>query len=141
MLLRKLAPVDLVLVEGYKREPHPKLEVYRAAVGKPLLHPDDPAIVAIASDAPLPKSPFRWSASMMSRVIADIDGAASRWRATTYWRVGARLMAQLSDDCFAFSGPLLPVAETERIIAERVVPVAEIETVPLAAASGRVLAS
>jgi molybdopterin-guanine dinucleotide biosynthesis protein B len=53
-LLRKLGPVDLVLVEGYKREPHPKLEVHRAAVGKPLLHPDDPAIVAIASDVPLP---------------------------------------------------------------------------------------
>jgi molybdopterin-guanine dinucleotide biosynthesis protein B len=53
-LLRKLSPVDLVLVEGYKRASHPKLEVYRAAVGKPLLHPDDPAIVAIASDVPLP---------------------------------------------------------------------------------------
>jgi molybdopterin-guanine dinucleotide biosynthesis adapter protein len=52
-LLEKLSPVDLVLVEGYKREPHPKLEVYRASVGKPLMHPDDPAIVAIASDAPL----------------------------------------------------------------------------------------
>ena len=55
MLLRKLSPVDLVLVEGYKREPHPKLEVHRAAVGKPLLQPGDPAIVAIASDVPLPK--------------------------------------------------------------------------------------
>ena len=53
-LLGKLSPVDLVLVEGYKREPHPKVEVYRASVGKPLMHPDDPAIVAIASDAPLP---------------------------------------------------------------------------------------
>jgi molybdopterin-guanine dinucleotide biosynthesis protein B len=53
-LLDKLSPVDLVLIEGYKGEPHPKLEVYRAAVGKPLLHPADPAIVAIASDAPLP---------------------------------------------------------------------------------------
>ena len=49
-------------------------------------------------------------------------------------------MAQLTDDCFAFSGPLMPVAEVERIIAERVSPVAEIETVPLAAALGRVLA-
>jgi molybdopterin-guanine dinucleotide biosynthesis protein B len=55
-LLRKLSPVDLVLVEGYKREPHPKLEVYRAAVGKPLLYPEDRAIVAIASDAPLPQA-------------------------------------------------------------------------------------
>ena len=53
-LLAKLRPVDLVLIEGYKRERHPKLEVYRASVGKPLLHPDDAAIVAVASDEPLP---------------------------------------------------------------------------------------
>jgi molybdopterin molybdotransferase len=49
-------------------------------------------------------------------------------------------MAQLSDDCFAFSGPLLPVDEVERIIHERVAAVAEIETVALKAACGRVLA-
>jgi len=49
-LLAKLSPVDLVLVEGFKRETHPKLEVFRAAVGKPMLHPDDPNIVAVASD-------------------------------------------------------------------------------------------
>ena len=53
-LLRKLSPVDLVIVEGYKAHPHPKLEVHRAAVGKPLLHPNDPWIVAVASDTPLP---------------------------------------------------------------------------------------
>ncbi len=52
-LLGKLSAVDLVLVEGFKREAHPKLEVYRAVVGKPLLASDDPNIVAIASDAPL----------------------------------------------------------------------------------------
>jgi molybdopterin molybdotransferase len=50
-------------------------------------------------------------------------------------------MAQLSDDCFAFSGPLLPVAEMEQLIAERVAPVAEIEEVALAAALGRVVAA
>jgi molybdopterin molybdotransferase len=49
-------------------------------------------------------------------------------------------MAQLSDDCFAFNGPLLPVAEAERLIAERVVPVAGRETVTLWQAPGRVLA-
>jgi molybdopterin molybdotransferase len=49
-------------------------------------------------------------------------------------------MAQLTDDCFAFSGPLLPVAEVERIIAERVTPVSETETVVLNAAGGRVIA-
>ena len=49
-------------------------------------------------------------------------------------------MAQLSDDCFAFSGPLMPVADAEGLIAERVVPVEGVETVPLRAAAGRVLA-
>jgi molybdopterin-guanine dinucleotide biosynthesis protein B len=51
-LLGRLAPVDLVLVEGYKRERHAKIEVHRAANGKPPLFPDDPDIVAIASDTP-----------------------------------------------------------------------------------------
>ncbi len=49
-------------------------------------------------------------------------------------------MAQLTDDCFAFSGPLLPVDEVERIIRERVAPVDETETVALVAANGRVIA-
>jgi molybdopterin-guanine dinucleotide biosynthesis protein B len=50
LLLGKLSPVDLVIIEGYKREAHPKLEIHRAAVGKPLMYPDDPHIVAIAAD-------------------------------------------------------------------------------------------
>ena len=49
-------------------------------------------------------------------------------------------MAQLSDDCFAFNGPLLPVADAERLIAERVAPVEGVETVALRQAHGRVLA-
>src|SRR5262249_14003178 len=53
-LLATLSPVDLVLIEGYKAETPPKLEGSRAAVGKPLLHPNAPAIVAVASDEPLP---------------------------------------------------------------------------------------
>jgi molybdopterin-guanine dinucleotide biosynthesis protein B len=53
-LLKKLSPVDLVLVEGYKRDAFPKLEVHRVDNGKPLLHPEDPHIVAVASDRPLP---------------------------------------------------------------------------------------
>jgi molybdopterin-guanine dinucleotide biosynthesis protein B len=55
-LLAKLAPADLVIVEGFKHGAHPKLEVYRAAVGKPPLHPSDPHIVAVASDAPVPEA-------------------------------------------------------------------------------------
>ena len=48
--LKRLSPCDLVLVEGFKREAIPKLEVYRANVGEPLLHPHDENIVAIASE-------------------------------------------------------------------------------------------
>ena len=50
-LLAKLSPVDLVIVEGFKREPHRKIEVHRIANAKPLLFPDDPGIVGIATDA------------------------------------------------------------------------------------------
>ena len=49
-LLKKMSRVDLVVIEGYKSEPHRKIEVYRAANGKPFLFPDDPGIVGIASD-------------------------------------------------------------------------------------------
>ena len=49
-LLRLLRPVDLVLVEGFKRDPLPKIEVYRVANGKPPLYPDDRNIVALISD-------------------------------------------------------------------------------------------
>ena len=53
-LVAHLAAVDLVLVEGFKREAHPKIEIHREVVGKPLLYPNDPQIVAIASDRPMP---------------------------------------------------------------------------------------
>lgn len=52
-LLAKLAPVDLVLVEGYKRDAHPKVEAHRTETGNPLIAPDDDTIRAIASDTPL----------------------------------------------------------------------------------------
>jgi molybdopterin-guanine dinucleotide biosynthesis protein B len=52
-LLGRMTEVDLVLVEGFKRDSHPKIEVHRPSVGKPLLQPDDPHIIAVASDAAL----------------------------------------------------------------------------------------
>jgi molybdopterin-guanine dinucleotide biosynthesis protein B len=48
-LLRRLSPCDIVLVEGFKREPLPKLEVFRPETGRAPLHPDDPHIVAVAA--------------------------------------------------------------------------------------------
>ena len=56
-LLRRLSPVDLVVVEGFKRETHPKIEVHRVANGKPFLFPDVPNVRAIAADAPVPDAP------------------------------------------------------------------------------------
>ena len=52
-LIKEMAPVDLILIEGFKDEAHPKLEIHRNGNGKPLLYPNDPNIVAIATDEPL----------------------------------------------------------------------------------------
>ncbi|MEO9820067.1 MAG: molybdopterin-guanine dinucleotide biosynthesis protein B [Paracoccaceae bacterium] len=52
-LLKRLSPVDLVLIEGFKRDHHAKIEAFRAETKNPLIAPDDPTIKAIASDTPL----------------------------------------------------------------------------------------
>ena len=67
-LMRHLSPVDLLLIEGFKREAHEKLEVFRAATGKPLLARDDRTIVAVASDGPLPD---------LSVPLLDLNDAAA----------------------------------------------------------------
>jgi molybdopterin-guanine dinucleotide biosynthesis adapter protein len=59
-LVRQMSPVDLLLVEGFKRHAHRKIEVYRRSLGKPLLHRDDAFIVAIASDEKLPEFSVPW---------------------------------------------------------------------------------
>src|SRR5271156_4172602 len=70
-ILAKLSPVDLVIIEGFKRHAHPKLEIYRTAVGKPLISPEDECIVAIASDVPLPR------AHLPVLMLDDIEGIAN----------------------------------------------------------------
>jgi len=50
--------VDLLLIEGFKRYHHPKIEVHRPGLGKPPLYPEDPHIVAVASDRPIPGLPL-----------------------------------------------------------------------------------
>ncbi|MEM9578483.1 MAG: molybdopterin-guanine dinucleotide biosynthesis protein B [Pseudomonadota bacterium] len=52
-LLQKLSPVDLVLVEGYKRDGHDKIEAFRGETGNPLIATEDPTIKAVASDTPV----------------------------------------------------------------------------------------
>jgi molybdopterin-guanine dinucleotide biosynthesis adapter protein len=81
-LLERITPVDLLLVEGFKRHPHPKIEVYRPALGKPVLHPEDRFVVAVASDEELPGLPLPWLPLGDTAAIADFiirhDGRA-RW--------------------------------------------------------------
>ncbi len=61
--IARMSPCDLLLIEGYKYYPMPKLEVYREASGKPLLYPEDEHIVALATDAPIQIDACRGSAS------------------------------------------------------------------------------
>ncbi|HVA35392.1 MAG TPA: molybdopterin-guanine dinucleotide biosynthesis protein B [Stellaceae bacterium] len=70
ILLRQMTPVDLVLVEGFKADDFPKLEVYRALVGKPLMFPDQKSIVALASDQRVAGCP------LPQLDIDDIEGIA-----------------------------------------------------------------
>jgi molybdopterin-guanine dinucleotide biosynthesis protein B len=57
-LMKHMTQVDLLIVEGFKREQHDKIEIHRRKNGKPLLYPDDPRIVAVLSDEPLLDCPL-----------------------------------------------------------------------------------
>lgn len=52
-LIQRMTPVDLLLIEGFKTHPHPKIEIHRRSEGKPLLFPEDPDIIAVATDTRL----------------------------------------------------------------------------------------
>ncbi|WP_227267612.1 molybdopterin-guanine dinucleotide biosynthesis protein B [Roseobacter weihaiensis] len=66
-LLAKLSPVDLVLIEGYKRDAHPKVEAFRAETGNALIAPGDPTIKAVASNAAL----------SLDRPVFDLDDTSA----------------------------------------------------------------
>ncbi len=77
-LLARLSPVDLVLIEGYKRGLHPKVETHRAASGRPLLAPETPTIRAIASDngagaGDLPRFDLDDVAAIADFIAAELD--------------------------------------------------------------------
>ncbi|MEP7181275.1 MAG: molybdopterin-guanine dinucleotide biosynthesis protein B [Betaproteobacteria bacterium] len=74
--LARLSPCDLALVEGYKASPLPKLEVWRADLGKPLLHPGDPHIVGVATDTPR-RLPEATAARLAVLALADYDAIAT----------------------------------------------------------------
>lgn len=74
-VLARLAPVDLVLVEGYKRDPHPKIEVWREVTGHPLIQPGDSLVRAVATDAtltlPVPVLDLNDSAQVADFLLGD----------------------------------------------------------------------
>jgi molybdopterin-guanine dinucleotide biosynthesis adapter protein len=77
-LLQRITPCDLILIEGFKGERHPKLEVYRAVVGKPLLYPEDPRVLAIATDAPLQGThPPQVDLNDIAAVAAQVQACAT----------------------------------------------------------------
>ena len=59
-LIARLAPTDVILVEGFRHGDHPKIEIFRPELGKPPLHPDDPMIVAVATPEPIDDLPLPW---------------------------------------------------------------------------------
>jgi molybdopterin-guanine dinucleotide biosynthesis protein B len=71
-LIGRLSPVELVLVEGFKHDPIPKIEVHRAANGKPWIHPTESGVVAIASDVPPPAD-----VTLPRVALDDVDGVAA----------------------------------------------------------------
>jgi len=70
-VLARLAPVDLVLVEGYKRDAHPKVEVWREATTQPLIQPGDALVRAVATDAPLGTLPVPILDLNNTKAVAD----------------------------------------------------------------------
>lgn len=90
--------LDLLLVEGFKHRRFPKVELYRAAIGRPLLFPDDPDIVALVSDAPqattLPRFPFEDLEAIADFICARLPPHEPR-QAPPPLRLCARLLAAL----------------------------------------------
>ena len=85
--LARLSPCDIALVEGFKTAPIPKLEVWRGDVGKPLLHPQDPHILAIATDSPA-ALPAESSRRLPVLGLDDYDAVATLVRhSARVWRV------------------------------------------------------
>ncbi|MBR0650790.1 molybdopterin-guanine dinucleotide biosynthesis protein B [Roseomonas terrae] len=69
-LLARMDPADLIIVEGFKRDAHPKIEVHRAANGKPWMRPEMPGIVAVASDIAPPYD-------LPHALLDDVEGVAA----------------------------------------------------------------
>jgi molybdopterin molybdotransferase len=133
-LLDKLAPADLVLVEGYKRDTHAKIEVFREPAGHELIQPGDPTVRAVAADVALAALPVPVFDLNDTRAIADFILAETGLAAET--------TEALPDACFLpQSAPgMASVAEAQAMLRGSLGPVAPVERIALAEAQGRILA-
>ncbi|GKY86942.1 bifunctional molybdopterin-guanine dinucleotide biosynthesis adaptor protein MobB/molybdopterin molybdotransferase MoeA [Sinisalibacter aestuarii] len=133
-MLDKLAPVDLVLVEGYKRDAHAKIEVFREPAGHELIQPDDPTVRAVASDVALADLPVPVFDLNDTAAIADFILAETGLVAET--------PGDLPDACFLpQSAPgMASVAEAQAMLRGSLGPVTAVERIALAEAQGRLLA-
>ncbi|MGJ8544250.1 MAG: bifunctional molybdopterin-guanine dinucleotide biosynthesis adaptor protein MobB/molybdopterin molybdotransferase MoeA [Sulfitobacter sp.] len=135
-LLARLGPADLVLVEGYKRDRHPKIEAHRAETGNPLIAPGDPTIRAVASDVP----------QVLDRPVFDLDDtvAVADFILTEVGLMGQKTTAPtpLRNDCFALPPGVhwTPAQEALDRLKARMSPVVGAEPVPLDRALGRIAA-
>ncbi len=139
--LARLSPVDLVLVEGYKRDAHPKVEAHRAETGNPLIAPGDNTVRAVAADVPLtldrPVFDLNDTKAVADFILREVG------LITTPAKPEAPLAPPpLRNDCFALPPGVhwTPVQEALEMLRGRLHAVTEQETLPVAQAGGRVLA-
>ena len=151
--LARLAPCDLVIVEGYKREDYPKIEANRAATGQPLLAREDGSVRAVASDQDfedlhVPRFDLDDTAAIADFLLAECGLAAADDRSAAPADApaadGAPKLAPppLRDDCFALPAGTswMPVDDALALLRDRLAPVAGQESIAVAAAAGRLLA-
>lgn len=138
--LARLSPVDLVLVEGYKRDGHPKVEAHRAVTGNPLIAPNDPTVRAVASDVGLdldrPVFDLDDTVAIADFILREVGLIAAPAKAS------AATPPPLRNDCFALPPGVhwTPVEEALALLRDRLHPVTGEETLPAAEAGGRIVA-
>ncbi len=133
-LLARLDPVDLVLVEGFKTEPMPKIEARRAATAQQMLADTDPEVLAVAAD----------HAAQTDRPVFDLNDTAAiaDFIAAHLGLKPPRPDRDGSGDCFALPPGVdwVPVDEALAMLKSGLAPLGGTETVALADLPGRILA-
>ncbi len=141
-LLAKIEPVDLVLVEGFKRDSHEKIEAFRAETGNPLIAPDDPTVCAVASDVTLdglaiPQFDLDDTAAIADFILTRCGLASGKTKTSD------QNVPELRNDCFALPAGVdwIPVDDALSMLRSRLSPVTGPVEVSTSEALGRILAA